>query len=97
MLQAASITPFTTLLATLNKPPRRPPPLGLGIGSHLSFGRLTFTISTPSTSICGNILISVISGMLTSVAVINLSIEKAVGKTHPSSKGPTQNAATRVP
>lgn len=46
--QAESNTPLTTLLANLNPSPSKPPPLTLGSGLHLSFGRLTFTKGTGS-------------------------------------------------
>lgn len=48
--QAASRSPFTILLATLKRPPKRPPLFGLGSFPHGPSPSLTFTNVTSTSS-----------------------------------------------
>jgi hypothetical protein len=94
MLQALSMMPLTILLPILSIPPIRPPPLGFGIGLHLSVGRFIFTISTPSTLITGKILMSVGAGMSTSVAVTSFWSKNPMGRTQPNRPSSVQNRSS---
>lgn len=90
-LQAESKTPFTTSLATLKTPPRKPPPFGFGSGLQTSLGRFIFTTSTPWTFMCGNMSIFVILGISASVIVTSFSSENCVGRMHPNNAVSVQN------
>jgi hypothetical protein len=94
MLQALSMMPLTMLLPILSMPPIKPPPLGFGIGLHLSVGRFIFTIWTPPTLITGKILMSVGAGISTFVAVTSFWSKNPMGRTQPNRPSSVQNRSS---
>ena len=71
ILQAASNTALYVLDATFTTSPSKP--LGLGIGLQMLVGSFIFTKGSPRTLTNGKMLISVISGIRTWVAVTSFS------------------------